>query len=92
MCILVVSGSGNLRLQRPFVNKYDWNMMIENSIYIGYKDEIEFTETESDACDLLNQKPYRSLIISTGRTVDGCFLLDRIRSSEKLKKLAVTII
>jgi CheY-like chemotaxis protein len=92
MGILVVDGNNKVRIERPYVNKYGPNRMIENSIWIGETDEIRFTDNEAEAFSLLTDHEFHSLIISTGGDVDGCYLLDRVRSTGKHKNIPVMII
>jgi hypothetical protein len=92
MNILIVNGGRNLTLNRPYLNKFNDRKSVENSIPVGDRDKISFTENESDALEMLKAHRFDSLIISTGGEVDGCYLLDRIRLSKRFQAMPVTII
>jgi len=92
MTILLVNGGNSASLKRPYLNKFTSDMTIENSIFIRETDDIQVIDNEVDALRLLSANRFDSIIISTGGEVDGVFLLERIRQSEKGTLMPITII
>ena len=91
MRCLVMDPNFTLRFTKPYVVKYDREQMVTNRIWIGNPESVEFTRSEQDALELLAKEPFHSLIIGTGKGADGCMLLEKIRKSDSLKNLPVTI-
>ena len=92
MTILLVNGGNLVALKRPYLSKFNPDMTIENSIMVQETDDVHFIDNEMEAFQLLQQRQYDSLIISTGGEVDGFFLLDSIRQSETGTTMPITII
>lgn len=92
MDILIVNGGKSALLSRPYLNKYNPDMTIENSIQVDEAADLHFSETETEALQMMTQQHFDSLIISTGGEVDGCYLLEKIRRSQSMQRIPVTII
>lgn len=92
MNILIVNGGNSALLARPYLNKYTPDMTIENSIHVDETADLQFIGTEKEALQMMAQYQFDSLIISTGGDVNGCYLLEKIRRSDSLKTIPVTII
>ncbi len=89
MKILVVNQSNNVDFRQPYLCKYN-SLTSKDSVYIG-NEVLDFANSEADAFKKMQESQYDSLIICTGGTVDGCELLERIRSDGTMNSLPVTI-
>ncbi len=90
MKILVVNQNNNVDFRQPYLCKYN-SLTSKDAVYVGSNEELDFADNEGDAFEKMKESHYDSLIICTGGAVDGCELLEKIRSDGSMNQTPVTI-